>query len=430
MKPSATIRGATGLYMLVFFGYLFGPLVIMTATAFNSSSFPRMAPWECFTFEWFPKLAADKSIIEGLWTTLAIGVGVVVLSVSLGLAGSLLLTQIWPRARTVYYTVITTPILMPGVVLGIATIIFWDRFAQGLGFRYGSFLYNGIFLTVLGQSAFIASYCMLVMIARLQRFDTAQLEAALDLGATNVQAFRKVLLPFLRPAILSAAVIAFLASFENYNTTVFTISHYNTFTMAIAQKVRLGLDPSISALAVIIIVLTLAGAIFHEAFARRGEMKLKRELPQGLKGVFWRNPAMVLGAALVVAIVATSVAGSHYSAASCKADLLAEKLARQHQFEDEARKAREAAGQSQTVRPAPQPGTGIQQPGQGAFGDVFDPKNLESVTGTEGSQTPPAPPAQDKGSAIQQPGQSAFGNVFNPGNLKSTTGTGDKPAGQ
>jgi spermidine/putrescine transport system permease protein len=298
----------------------------------------------------------------------------VVLSVSLGLAGSLLLTQIWPRARTVYYTVITTPILMPGVVLGIATIIFWDRFAQGLGFRYGSFLYNGIFLTVLGQSAFIASYCMLVMIARLQRFDTAQLEAALDLGATNVQ-----------------AVIAFLASFENYNTTVFTISHYNTFTMAIAQKVRLGLDPSISALAVIIIVLTLAGAVFHEAFARRGEMKLKRELPQGLQGVFWRNPAMVLGAALVVAIVATSVAGSHYSAASCKADLLAEKLARQHQFEDEARKAREAAGQSQTVTPAPQ---------------------------------------QSTGTGIQQPGQGAFGNVFDPGNLKSTTGTGDKPAGQ
>src|SRR3990172_8424239 len=169
------------------------------------------------------------------------------------------------------------------------------------------------------------------MSARLQRFDQAQIEAALDLGATNVQAFRKVLLPFLRPAILSAAVIAFLASFENYNTTVFTISHYNTFTMAIAQKVRLGLDPSISALAFIIIVLTLVGAIFHEGFTRRGELKLTRQLPQGLKGVFWRNPSMILGSALVVAIIAPSVVGSHYSAASCKADLLQEKLARQQQ---------------------------------------------------------------------------------------------------
>jgi spermidine/putrescine transport system permease protein len=429
MRASPVIRGSTGLYLLVFFGYLFGPLVIMTVTAFNSSSFPRMAPWECFTFEWFPKLAADKSIIEGLWTTLIIGAGVVVLSVSLGLAGALLLTQIWPRARAVYYTIITTPILMPGVVLGISTIIFWDRFAQLLGFHYGSFLYNGIFLTILGQSCFISSYCMLVMIARLQRFDNAQLEAALDLGATNVQAFRKVLLPFLRPAILSAAVIAFLASFENYNTTVFTISHYHTFTMAIAQKVRLGLDPSISALAFIIIVLTLTGAIFHEGFTRRGEMKLKRELPEGLKGIFWRNPAMVLGAMLVVAIVATSIVGSHYSAESCKADLLAEKLARQHQLEEEARKAREAAGGAQTPQPAPQPstGTGVQQPGQGAFGNVFAPTNLEKTHGIDENKAPApeAPKAPDKGSSIQQPGQNAFGNVFNPGNLKSTTGTGN-----
>jgi spermidine/putrescine transport system permease protein len=432
MRSSPAIRGFTGLYMLIFFAYLFGPLVIMTVTAFNSSSFPRMAPWECFTFEWFPKLAADKSVLEGLWTTLIIGVGVVFLSVTLGLAGSLLLTQVWPRARAAYYTVITTPILMPGVVLGISTIIFWDRVAQFLGFKYGSFLYNGIFLTILGQSCFISSYCMLVMIARLQRFDNAQIEAALDLGATNVQAFRKVLLPFLRPAILSAAVIAFLASFENYNTTVFTISHYHTFTMAIAQKVRLGLDPSISALAFIIIVLTVVGAIFHEGFSRRGELRLKRALPEGeglggaVKRLFWHNPAMVLGSLLVVAIIGSSVLGANYSAESCKADLMREKLERQRQFEEQAKKSLETKGE----QAAPVPGTGVKKPGQDAFGNVFDPKNLESTTGTKDEVAPPPPPAPDKGSGLQKPGQSAFGNVFDPKNLKSTTGAGEKPAGQ
>ncbi|MFO1075995.1 MAG: ABC transporter permease subunit, partial [Geminicoccaceae bacterium] len=195
------VRLGIALYLLLFFAYLLGPLVIMSITAFNSSSFPRIWPWECLTFEWFAKLVADRRLMDGLQNSVLIGVLVVLLSVTLGLAGSLLLTQIWPRARTVYYTLITAPILMPGVVIGISTVLFWDRVATAFGGEYGGPLYDGIFLTTMGQSCFIAAYCMLVFVARLQRFDSALLEAALDLGASNVQAFRKILLPYLQPAI-------------------------------------------------------------------------------------------------------------------------------------------------------------------------------------------------------------------------------------
>ena len=428
MRTQGVIKGATGLYLLVFFGYLFGPLLIMTVTAFNSSPFPTMSPWDCFTFEWFPKLAGDANIINGLWTTLIIAAGVVTLSVALGLAGSLLLTQIHPRARGLYYTAITTPILMPGVVLGIATYLFWNRIELLLGLGYGSPFTNGIFLTILGQSCFIASYCMLVMIARIHRFDNAQMEAALDLGATNLQAFRKVLLPFLRPAILSSAVIAFLASFENYNTTVFTISHYHTFTMAIAQKVRLGIDPTVSALATIIIVATITVAVFHQAFTRRGEMKLKRQVRPGLTGFFWRNPAMILGCAIVVAIVATSFVGANYSATSCKVNLMQQKLERQRLLEEKVKERMKARGEK-VAPPATTKAPVGQQPRQNPFGNVFAPKNLEKTHGIE-KKAPAAPKTPDKGSSIQHPGQNAFGNVFNPGNLKSTHGIDDKPAGQ
>lgn len=426
MRSQGVIKGATGLYLLAFFGYLFGPLLIMMVTAFNSSPFPTMAPWDCFTFEWFPKLAGDSNIINGLWTTLIIAAGVVTLSVALGLAGSLLLTQIHPRARGLYYTAITTPILMPGVVLGIATYLFWNRIELLLGLGYGSPFTNGIFLTILGQSCFISSYCMLVMIARIHRFDNAQMEAALDLGATNLQAFRKVLLPFLRPAILSSAVIAFLASFENYNTTVFTISHYHTFTMAIAQKVRLGIDPTVSALATIIIVVTITVAVFHQAFSRRGEMKLKRQLPQGggvLKSLFWRNPAMVLGAMLVVAIVATFSVGTNYSARSCKVHLMQQKLERQRILEQKVKQQMQLKGEKVAPSPSTSQAPATVQPGQNAFGNVFAPKNLEKTHGIDKK-------APDKGSSVEQPGNNAFGNVFNPNNLKSTHGIEDKPAGQ
>jgi hypothetical protein len=68
MKPSILARGLTGLYLLAFFTFLFGPLFIMVVTALNSSSFPRISPWDCLTFEWFAKLAADERLQTGLLT--------------------------------------------------------------------------------------------------------------------------------------------------------------------------------------------------------------------------------------------------------------------------------------------------------------------------------------------------------------------------
>ena len=391
MKASILARGLTGLYLLAFFGFLFGPLLIMVVTALNSSSFPRISPWDCLTFEWFAKLAADERLQTGLLTSLGVGVAVVLVSVSLGLAGALFLTQIRPSARAGYYTLITAPILIPGVVLGISTLIFWDRTAQLLGFGTDSFFYNGIFLTVLGQSSFISSYCMLMIIARLQRFDTGQIEAALDLGATNAQAFRRIMLPFLKPAIISAGIIAFLASFENYNTTVFTISSLHTFTTIISQKVRLGIDPSISAVAFIIILLTLIGALVFEGMSKRAELKKARLLPEGtgagdvLRGLFKSNPAMIMSVMVVVATMAGIWLALGHSATQCKADLLEQKLERQRILEEEFRQSQPGADESGGA-PASQ---GL---GAGAFGNVFDPKNLEGAAGVgekEGEQAEP-----------------------------------------
>jgi spermidine/putrescine transport system permease protein len=322
---------------VLFFAYLFGPLIIMSATAFNSSPFPRIVPWECFTFEWFGKAAADQRLRMGLRNAGIIGAGVVALSVTLGLAGALFLTQVWPRARATYYTIVISPILMPGVVLGISTLLFWDRIAKTLGASTDSLFYNGIFLTILGQSCFIASYCMLVFIARLQRFDMGLVEAALDLGATNAQAFRKILLPFLKPAIASAAVLAFLASFENYNTTVFTISHYNTFTTEVAQKVRLGIDPSISSLAVVIIALTLVGVLAHEGWSRYAARRDEDRRARGPGAFFRGNPAAIMSALIVVAGLGTMWAAQHHSAAACKAEVLEQKFEHQRQLQERAR---------------------------------------------------------------------------------------------
>ena len=256
-------------FVLLFFAYLFGPLIIMGITAFNSSAFPRVSPWECFSVEWFDVLKNDARLMEGLRNSVFIALGVVLLAVPIGLAGALILTQVSAGLRAFYYTVVISPILVPGVVLGISTLLFWDRIGFMLGFSRESIFYNGFFLTIIGQSTFISAYTMLIFISRLQRFDTVQEEAALDLGATHVQTFRKILLPFLKPAIGSASVLAFLASFENYNTTVFTIVSESTLTTVLASKVRYGINPSISALAVVIVAITLFLAALMEVKKRR-----------------------------------------------------------------------------------------------------------------------------------------------------------------
>ncbi len=286
MRSSHAMNFLMGIYILVFFTYLFGPLIIMSFTAFNSAEFPAITPWECFSFRWFNEgkiaydgqhlagLLTDWRLHDGLISSLIIGAGVVCLSVPIGMAAAIVLTQVKSQLRDIYYSISIMPVLFPGVIIGISTVVLWDRIA-GLG--GGGFISdlgrNGIFLTILAQTCFISTYCFLIFVARLQRFDQTQEEAALDLGATQTQVFFKILIPYLAPAIASAAVIAFLASFENYNTTVFSILSDQTLTTVIASKVRLGISPALSALALTIIALTVIAAVTYEVLRRRQERK-------------------------------------------------------------------------------------------------------------------------------------------------------------
>jgi spermidine/putrescine transport system permease protein len=270
MNSQTMMRAMIGFYILLFFTYLFGPLIVMGVTAFNTPNYPQAYPFEGFTLKWFTTLANDEELITGLKTSVLIGLGVVCVAVPVGLAGAIIMTQIYWRARSLYYLVVVSPVLTPGVILGISTVIFWKDVTGWTGMK---FLFNGYFLTILGQSTFISAYSMLVFLSRLQRFDRAQEEAALDLGASYPQVFRHILLPFLKPAILSAAVLAFLASFENYNTTTFSILAQKTLVTVLAGRVRQGTTPSLSALAVIIVVVTVIGAVIYEVLRRREQKK-------------------------------------------------------------------------------------------------------------------------------------------------------------
>lgn len=252
-------RGLFVLYLLVFVVYLFAPLAVMAAAAFNESRFPTVIPWQGTTLDWFSAMWADAAMWRSLWTSAIVAVLVVLVALPVGTAAALVLTTLHARARSVAYAVMVSPLLTPGVVIGISTLILWRQVGVG----------GGIALIVVAQTTFIICYVMLMVMARLQRFDRTQEEAALGLGASRLMVFRRVLLPFLRPALLASGGLAILQSVENYNTTLFVRGFETPLTVFIATKVRTGLTPAVNALALVVIAATVIGAVAWEIARRR-----------------------------------------------------------------------------------------------------------------------------------------------------------------
>ena len=250
-------------YMILFFAYLFLPLAVMTAATFNTSRFPTVTPWLGTTLQWFAALWADQAMWKALRLSLFIGASVIAISLPIGTAAALFLTSLQGRSRTFFYALMVSPLLTPGVAIGIATLILWRQ--AGVG--------GGLLLIILAQSSFIAAYVMLMVVARLQRFDRTLEEAAIGLGASRFMVFRRILLPYLKPSLIAAMLIAFLQSFENYNTTLFVRGTETPLTVYIATKVRTGLTPAVNALGLILIVLTIVAAVAFE-FAKRRRASL------------------------------------------------------------------------------------------------------------------------------------------------------------
>ena len=247
------------IYVAIFLIYMIIPLFVMGGAAFNASKLPTIYPWKGLTDEWFVALWNDNRIWIALRNTIFVAIAVVAIAVPVGAAGAILVNSISGRVRGVLYGLMVAPILVPGVVIGISTLLFWNQFSIG----------SGLDLSVLGQVSYIASFVMLLVLARLQSFDQGLEEAALDLGASHGQVMRRILLPHLYPALGAGAAIAFFQSIENFNVTLFTRGGADTLTVYVFSKVRSGVNPTINALAFLLVMFTLMAAILYEVNRRR-----------------------------------------------------------------------------------------------------------------------------------------------------------------
>lgn len=251
-------------YILVFFVFLAAPLIAAGTFAFNDSLFPAL-PWQGFTLDWFfndtePKLGMfhDRRLLRGLYYSAIIGVMVSALSVFVGTTNAFLFVRGNFPGKNFFYILMVLPLVIPGVILGISILVMASNIANGVWDAYEyeiEFLRPGLLLVVLGQFSFITTITSLVITARLKKFDITMEEAALNLGASRARVLRTVTLPFLRPAMIAAGIVAFLVSFENFNTTLFLVGSESPLTITMFDRMaKVGSTPVLNAVSFMLIL--------------------------------------------------------------------------------------------------------------------------------------------------------------------------------
>jgi len=270
LPRSAASRYATAAYVAAFFVFLFVPLAVVAIFAFNDANYPA-PPWRGFTLDWFvggakgrTGLFADAPLMKSVVTSVAVASAVTVLSVLVGTANAFLLERVDFRGKSALSLLMLAPLVIPGVILGISILAFASRLAQFADDTFGlelDFLRPGLALVVLGQFSYIVSIATLTIAARLKRFDATLEDAAFNLGASRAAVLWTVTLPYLKPALIGAAAISFLMSFENFNTTLMLVGSDPPLTIMMYGRMREGASPVLNAVSLLLMVASAAIAL-------------------------------------------------------------------------------------------------------------------------------------------------------------------------
>ncbi|MBZ5605742.1 MAG: ABC transporter permease [Acidobacteriia bacterium] len=232
-SPGASI------YAILIYGFLHIPLLILAIFSFNSSKF---TVWEGFSLRWY---RFDPELIEAAGNSLIIAIFATALAT---IIGTLAAYGLWKRssgwiAGSMYLSLVT-----PEIVTGVSLLAFFQW-----TFRF-LHLQLGMHTVILAHVAFSVAYVAVVVMARLRSFDPALEEAAMDLGANEFGAFRRVTLPFLAPAIAAAAMLAFTVSIDDYVITSLVAGvDSETLPMVIYAMARRGVNPMLNAVSTVIV---------------------------------------------------------------------------------------------------------------------------------------------------------------------------------
>ena len=229
-------------YAIAVYAFLHLPLLILAIFSFNSS---RFTVWEGFSLNWYRAAWTNGDLMESAINSLIIAVTATVIATVIGTLGAYAL---WKRSSTWLAGSMYLSLVTPEIVTGVSLLAFFQWTFRFLHLRLG------MHTVILAHVAFSVAYVAVVVMARLRTFDPALEEAALDLGATEFGAFRRITLPYLTPAIAAAAMLAFTVSIDDYVITSLVAGiDSQTLPMTIYAMARRGVNPMLNAVSTIVV---------------------------------------------------------------------------------------------------------------------------------------------------------------------------------
>jgi putrescine transport system permease protein len=253
--------------------FLYVPIIALVVFSFNDSPLPNV--WRGFTLKWYQALAQDEEMLSGLWLSLKIAFMTACGSVVLGTLAAFALVK-YKRftGRTLFSGMVNAPLVMPEVVVGLSLLLMLVSVQRALGFPE-----RGLMTIWLGHLLLGMAYATVVVQSRLQDLNPQLEEAAMDLGARPHQVFWLVTLPMIAQSLVSAWLLTFTISLDDVVLSAFLSGPGSTtMPLVIFSRARLGLNPSVNAVATLIIVVVGVGVVLASYLIARKERRRQQEV--------------------------------------------------------------------------------------------------------------------------------------------------------
>ena len=236
-------KSASFLYLGIIFLFLYAPIFVLIVLSFNNSM--SRTVWGGFTLQWYFNLPTNDTIMDALWTTLRITLSSSILATILGTSAAIGINRMKKNHAAIMLGATNIPLLNADIVTGISLMLLFTRFTS-----------LGEFSVVLAHIAFSVPYVIFNVLPKLQSMSESCFEAAMDLGATPVYAFYKVIWPEIIPGVLSGFLMAFTMSLDDFTITYFTKgAGVNTMSTMLYTELRKGIQPELYALSTLLFLL-------------------------------------------------------------------------------------------------------------------------------------------------------------------------------
>lgn len=253
------------LWLLAVFIFLYAPLVALIAFSFNNSK--RNIVWQGFTFDYYNKLFHNNDLMLAFANSLTIALIATLISLVLGALAAVALWRFRFPGKPAVEGAMTLPIVVPEICMGVAMLVFFTRVLPWPNDLPWPFSLGAI---IISHVSFCFPFVAMVVRARLVSFNREQEEAARDLGANDWQAFRDILLPHIRPALIAGALLSFTLSLDDFVITFFTSGPNTvTFPVKVYSMVRFSVTPEVNAASTMLIVLTVVLMVIMMTLQRK-----------------------------------------------------------------------------------------------------------------------------------------------------------------